>query len=114
MSLIAREVEAAGIPTIAMSVGRDITAQVRPPRAAYLHYPMGNTAGPPGKPELQEAIVKAALEQGALIEVPGSIVDLPFATDAEAPDGGPWEEWVYTKAFRRQLMKTREGDKPKD
>jgi hypothetical protein len=32
--------------------------------------------------------------------------------DGEAPNGRPWREWVYTKEFRRHLMKTREGTRP--
>ncbi len=97
-----------------MTVGRDITERVRPPRATYIHFPMGNTAGAPGRPDLQRAIVRAALEAGASIREPGTILDLPFASVATAPDGGPWEDWVYTKQFRRALMKTRGGDRPRD
>jgi len=44
-----------------MSVGRDITEQVRPPRAAFVNYPMGNETGRPGNREEQRAIVRAAL-----------------------------------------------------
>ncbi|MFT4571014.1 MAG: hypothetical protein ACI8TX_002258 [Hyphomicrobiaceae bacterium] len=97
-----------------MTVGRDITAQVCPPRAAYIHFPMGNTAGPAGRPDLQRAIVGSALESAVAMTVPGTIVDLPFATATSAPDGKAWEEWVYTKEFRRHMMKTREGHTPAD
>ena len=38
-------VEAAGISTVSMSNARSITAAANPPRAVYLDYPLGQTAG---------------------------------------------------------------------
>jgi D-proline reductase (dithiol) PrdB len=47
VGLIARAIEALGIPTIALTSCRDITVKVRPPRACFLDYPLGNNAGIP-------------------------------------------------------------------
>jgi len=95
-----------------MSVGRDITAQLRPPRAAFVDYPMGNEIGRPGNVEEQRRIVRGAFSALSGMSVPGTIVDLGMRLDADAPDGRPWRDWVYTKEFRRHHMKTREGTRP--
>ena len=112
MGLVARAVEEAGIPTFTMSVGLDITSQVRPPRAAFLDYPMGNECGRPRRVEEQRAILVAALRAMESMRIPGSIADLGMAMEGRAPDGRPWREWVYTKDFRRHHMRTREGERP--
>ena len=104
--------EEAGIPTLTMTVGRDITEHVRPPRAVFVDYPMGNEIGRPGNVEEQRRIVRGAFAALGAMKEPGNIVDLGMALDGEAPDGRPWRDWVYTKDFRRHLMKTREGSKP--
>ncbi len=109
MGLVARAVEATGIPTLTMSVGRDITEQVRPPRAVFVNYPMGNEIGRPGHEEEQRAIVAGAFDALAVMNEPGCIVDLPHELRETAPNGGSWESWVYTKEFRSHAMRTREG-----
>ncbi|HRJ44939.1 MAG: hypothetical protein KJZ86_21645 [Caldilineaceae bacterium] len=45
MGLVAREIEAAGIPTIAVSLARDVTASVGVPRALFLRWPLGHPLG---------------------------------------------------------------------
>lgn len=109
VGLIARAVEEAGISTLTMSVGRDITEHVRPPRSAFVSYPMGNTCGRPRRPDEQLDIVRAAFSALERMEEPGRIVDLGMTLDQAAPDGRPWQDWAYTKEFRRQLMKRRDG-----
>jgi len=95
-----------------MTVGRDITEQLRPPRAVFLDYPMGNEIGRPGNVAEQRRIVRGAFAALAKMSEPGSIVDLGMKLEGDAPDGRPWREWVYTKEFRRHHMRTREGTKP--
>lgn len=109
VGLVARAVEEAGIPTLVMSVGRDITQAVRAPRAVFVDYPMGNETGRPGHVDEQRAIVRGAFAALGQLTEPGSIVDLGMTLDARAPDGRDWHEWVYTKDFRRYAMHTREG-----
>ena len=95
-----------------MTVGRDITEQVRPPRAVFVDYPMGNEIGRPGRVSEQRRIVRGAFSALTQMIEPGTIVDLGMKLHASAPDGRPWREWVYTKEFRRHQMKTREGSRP--
>jgi D-proline reductase (dithiol) PrdB len=91
VGLIAREIEAAGVPTICMTSAWDITEAVIPPRSVYLHYPLGHTSGRPGDAQGQLAIARAALHAGVEARR-GEIVSLPFRWSG---DPG-WEERAYT------------------
>ena len=83
VGLIARCAEAAGIATLSMSSALDITKAGKPPRAAFLDYPLGHTTGKPNQPELQREILVQALEGFTSLTVPGSIKMLPFRWDDE-------------------------------
>ncbi len=76
MGLVARVIEASGIPTMLVSTGRDLTEQVRPPRSLFVNFPMGNPFGRPFDPEQQRRILIEALELTYRITEPGTIVDL--------------------------------------
>ncbi len=75
-----------------MTSAWDITEAVAPPRAAYVHRPLGHQTGRPGDLDDQIALVRAALEAATSIERPGEIARLPF--DWEGDRG--WEERAYT------------------
>jgi hypothetical protein len=51
---------------------------VNPPRAVFIDFPLGHTAGKPHDEDLQDAIVEAALAAFETMEKPGSIDRLPF------------------------------------
>lgn len=76
MSLIARQLEAAGIPTVTLTSARDITEAANPPRAVFLDYPLGHTAGRVGESKLNRSIVAAAVARLAADRPAGTIVDL--------------------------------------
>ncbi len=101
--------EERGTPTLTMSVGRDITERVIPPRAAFVNFPMGNEIGRPGRTGEQRSIVRGAFAALEEMSEPGTIVDLPQSLEAAAPTGASWEDWVYTEDFQRHYMGTREG-----
>ncbi len=86
MGLVARNLEAAGIPTLCMTSARDITRAVNPPRAAFLDFPLGHTTGKPNEPGLQRDILAAALSSFETMKAPGSVTDLPFRWSED-------EEW---------------------
>ena len=87
MGLIARQAEAAGIPTLSMTSAFDITRAVNPPRAAFLDYPLGHTTGKPGDAALQRQILLEALDAFTSLRQPGQIKTLPFRWD----DNGSWK-----------------------
>jgi D-proline reductase (dithiol) PrdB len=95
VGLIARVIEAAGVPTLTMTSAWDITTAVRPPRSAFVHHPLGHQTGRPNDLAGQTAIVRAALESAGRMERPGEIVALPFRWQGD--DG--WEERAYAPGF---------------
>ena len=60
-----------------MSSAYSITAAVKPPRAVYLDYPLGHTAGRKDDLAEQLAIMRASL-QAFSSSSPGEITTLPF------------------------------------
>jgi len=78
VGLIARCVEQAGIPTLCMASALDVIRAVNPPRAAFLDFPLGHTAGKPNEPELQREIMLRALNSLNSMSEPGSVTALDF------------------------------------
>lgn len=52
--------------------------QVKPPRSAFLNFPLGRQCGKPNDVDLQTRILKAALNVLVTASTAGEIVDLPF------------------------------------
>ena len=77
MGLVTRVVEAAGISTVCISTGRDLTVQVRPPRSLFVNFPMGNAFGKPFDRDMQLHVLRAALLLAETATEPGVLVDLP-------------------------------------
>ncbi len=78
MGLVARVVEEHGIPTVLVSTGRDLTAQVCPPRSLFVNFPMGNPFGRPFDAATQRRILRDALALAEGAREPGVLVDLPL------------------------------------
>ena len=76
MGLIARHLEDLGITTVTLSSARSITQSVNPPRAVYLDYPLGQTAGREGDLAEQKYVMQQALLAVQEMTEPGSIKDL--------------------------------------
>jgi len=71
-------VEEAGIATVCLSTGRDLTAQVRPPRSVFVNFPMGNAFGAPFDRDMQMQILRACLDLAASDCAAGTLIDLPY------------------------------------
>lgn len=48
MGLVQREIEGAGIPTVSVSLAREMTERLAPPRALFVKWPFGHPLGEPG------------------------------------------------------------------
>ena len=59
--MLARALEAEGIATTSISMVREHTEKVKPPRALFVPYPMGYPLGEPNNPALQHRVIAAAL-----------------------------------------------------
>ena len=70
-----------------MGSALDIIQAVKPPRAAFLDFPLGHTTGEPHQPELQREILIEALEGFTSLTSPGSIKMLPFCWS----EGDDWK-----------------------
>lgn len=66
------------MPTIAVSIARRFTEEVKAPRAVFLKWPMGHPLGEPGRVSQQTAVLKSAFKALAGIKEPGTIIDLPY------------------------------------
>ncbi|CAN5854302.1 hypothetical protein BH18ACI4_BH18ACI4_08200 [soil metagenome] len=71
LSLAARALEHAGLPTMTLAVDKDVVEFVRPPRAAFYKGDLGSVAGRPNWPEHQRRILDEALRLIEPMDQPG-------------------------------------------
>jgi hypothetical protein len=62
VSLVARHLEANGIPTVIMGSAKDIVEHCGVPRFLFSDFPLGNSAGRPDDPESQALTLALALK----------------------------------------------------
>ena len=82
MSLVARAIESAGIPTMTLAVERETVERARPPRAAYYPGELGCVAGKPNWPEYQRRVLDEALRLVEPVDQPG-VLNLTVALETE-------------------------------
>jgi hypothetical protein len=75
--LIQSVIEQAGIPTVSITLLREVTARVQPPRALAVDRPLGYPLGAPRDISLQKRIILAALELLAQELRQPLVVDFP-------------------------------------
>ena len=103
-AVVARALEARGLPTLSMSVLLEAAEEAKPPRTCFLDFPLGCPAGKPHEAAQQRDILRSALELAADFDrQPWPIKTLPFQW---SPDGGrAWEEAV-SDLYRNGGLKT--------
>ena len=79
------------MPVTSVSGALDITQSVKPPRAAFVNYPLGHATGKPFQLDDQVSIVRAALgllesasAAPTVLEMPNSYEDLQPGWESEA------------------------------
>jgi len=77
VSLVARHLEAAGLPTVVIGSGRDIVEQCGVPRFLFVDYPLGNPCGKPNDVDDQRHIVGLGLDLLEQAFVPRTTVQAP-------------------------------------
>jgi hypothetical protein len=80
VGLVQSVIERAGIPTVSITLLREVTEVVRPPRALFVDRPLGFALGEPHNILLQKAITTSAL---ALVSEP--VEDLLVREMVEGP-----------------------------
>jgi hypothetical protein len=81
--VLARALEAQGIATTSISMVREHTEKVKPPRALFVPFPFGHALGRPNDPVLQHRVLRAALD---LLGEPAGPILRDFPDDAEPGD----------------------------
>ena len=88
VSLVARHLEAHGIPTVVLGSARDIVEQCGVPRFVFTDFPLGNPCGKPDDKDMQRAIVGMALDLLETARYPLTTLQTPFRWD----ETGEWRE----------------------
>jgi D-proline reductase (dithiol) PrdB len=78
VSLAARHLEEAGIPTVVVGSARDIVEQCSVPRFLFTDFPLGNPCGAPWDVAMQTAILEMALDLLEHARYPRTTVQTPF------------------------------------
>ena len=78
--------EAAGLTTVSISIVREITSQVRPPRALFLRWPFGHPLGEPFAIAQQQRVLRDMLHALESMQEPGSLIDLGYRWRRERYD----------------------------
>jgi len=79
VGLVQRTIEAEGIPTVGISILKEVTQRVRPPRAVYLRYPFGHPLGEAFHVAQQRTILLDALKALENVTEPGAILEPGYA-----------------------------------
>jgi hypothetical protein len=88
VSLVARHLEAAGIPTVVIGSARDIVEACGVARFLFSDFPLGNPCGVPYDRAMQRAIVGHALDLLESATLPRTTVQSPFHWS----DDGSWKD----------------------
>ena len=83
MGLVARAIEAAGIPTVTLNMIWPFQRLVGMPRVAAIEHPFGRPYGDVGDVETQRAVLQAALDVAVTASEPGVVEHLPFVWHEE-------------------------------
>jgi D-proline reductase (dithiol) PrdB len=78
VSLVARHLEANGIPTVVMGCAKDIVEHVGVPRFLFSDFPLGNAAGKPNDEESQAFTMELALKVLETAPGPRTTVQSPL------------------------------------
>jgi D-proline reductase (dithiol) PrdB len=87
VGLLQRAIEAEGIPTIGISLQKEITLKMKPPRALFLRYPFGHPLGGAFQVQQQRTILLQALKALETLKEPGTILEPGYTWRRHRFDG---------------------------
>lgn len=76
MPVLARVIEAAGIPTVVVTMMPDLAMKLRAPRVVGVEFPFGHSYGTPGNDSLMETVARTAARALAEAQEPGYRIDV--------------------------------------
>lgn len=107
MGLVARKIEAAGIPTVTLEMIWVYQRLIGMPRVAAIEHPFGRPFGDVGDAATQRAVLEAALAVFAQARAPGHVEHLPFVWH-EPPEQTRWHPAEPSPIIA--LLRKRRGD----
>lgn len=104
VSLVARHLEANGIPTVIIGSALDVVEHCGVPRFYFTDFPLGNPCGHPWARDMQREIVRRGIGLFETAKAPLTTVQAPFAWTEE---GAIWRARYgqVTAENREQLLK---------
>jgi hypothetical protein len=118
VSLIARHLEANGIPTVVFGCARDIVEYVGVPRFVFSDFPLGSPCGRPFDVAMQRDIVRMGLQLLETAPRPGTTIQTPyvwsddtswkrliFTKEQPFMEGEAYEHWIKAKETYRELKR---------
>jgi D-proline reductase (dithiol) PrdB len=102
VSLGARLIEEAGIPTVVVGSARDVVEECGVPRFVFTDFPLGNPCGKPYDVEMQRAIVGLALDTLERASGPRTTLQAPFVWDAD--DQGWRDRFMHVGEDNREAL----------
>jgi len=104
ISLVARHLEANGIPTVIIGSALDVVEHCGVARFYFTDFPLGNPCGHPWASDMQREIVRSALTLFETVKAPRTTVRAPFVWHE---DGAVWRARYgrVSPENREQLLK---------
>jgi hypothetical protein len=122
--VLARVLETHGIVTTSISLVREHTEAVKPPRALFVPFPYGHALGRPDDPALQHRVLRAALaltdeaagpvlrdfpDEGALADQPGAPTQASAIAPSPLTSGDPVAETAAMGEAYTRWLEQRDG-----
>ena len=108
MSLVARHLEANGLPTVVVGSARDIVETCGVARFLFSDFPLGNPCGVPDDRPMQHAIAAMALDLLESAVHPRTTVQTPFVWDPT--DDGWKDRYAHVGDDNREALR-RQGER---
>ena len=109
MPVLARRIEAAGIPTVVLTMMPDVAQWLLAPRVVGVEFPFGHSFGWPGDDAVHRRVLTAALTVLAGAPAPGTRVDVDIAWPQ--PRGEAYKAWQPSEPspIVRLLLERQQG-----
>ena len=91
MPVLARRIEAAGIPTVVVTMMPATAAELLAPRIVGVEFPFGHPFGMPGDRRMQRTVLELAVSMLAGAAAPGTRVDVDI--EWPQPRGEAYKAW---------------------
>ena len=112
MGLLAREIEACRVTTVALALVRELAVLVKAPRMLSLHWPFGHALGEPDRRDQQYTVLHDVFSMAWCAPRPGLIVDLPYQWKRQAYlpiSDRTGQSQAFTQGLSQALQEERES-----